>query len=747
MDPSLKFACDEILRRLDELDALMEQRFSRTMATLEQRSATVELRVGGLGQAAATQLVEADNWGSLFDEIPAPDTTYSGSDALPFFTPAPEAASELPRPASEQFVSIALEAACVFPAVDALQELESLGINGSHIHSVDKFLVRPSSTKSPPTTPRRAPPLPQDLVVGSSRPAHPPTSWRRFPVVRLRRLPHRQAILARCAGSDRAPTFWRCGRSPRRRRRPPRLLVRDRRPCLRARAWAPQPREVPRQVCISSCSASAVVNSAPTDAMERALSIVPFPSSCPYEASEVESSDLLPRPPRPSWADLGAILHVYIAAAVPSTELCDDRAFPSMVVKDAVHVLPLEVVDVALFSAPPSSSYLTPDDSRISGHVLGRLDANISAHATSRSDIYSPRSMGFSSTTPRPSNLTNAEIDSLEPQGMGFREYCYSMVSHSCNFAGDAFGLRTGATPAAVPSPASATALQRAHAPASRVPVVAEGLGDLRALILAGVVFATRGEASFHVFCIDVSDPVPGNAPAHLICLHGACYVANYALEYKGIHHRYHDAVTFAIGIGICAFESSSRAWAWTLGTDVADVEAIELGSEVGALGCAFWRTTMVPFLCYEPASCCVDLIPAPVEMMRWAYWELGEMEGMLCFSCMGARVDIFIAFGVDPRNADEPVRTDAIYAIESFHIGPVECALRADAVGATGGGQLAWVVAAGSAPTNCSTLCLAGSHYFGNVPGGAFWEEEVLHRGDDNYNGGENGRSFCHEP
>ena len=94
-----------------------------------------------------------------------------------------------------------------------------------------------------------------------------------------------------------------------------------------------------------------------------------------------------------------------------------------------------------------------------------------------------------------------------------------------------------------------------------------------------------------------------------------------------------------------------------------------------------------------------------------------------------------------------DPVRTDAIYAIESFHIGPVECALRADAVGAAGGGQLAWVVVAGSTPTNCSMLCPAGGHCFANVPGGAFWEEEVLHRGDDNYNGGENGQSFRYEP
>lgn len=40
--------------------------------------------------------------------------------------------------------------------------------------------------------------------------------------------------------------------------------------------------------------------------------------------------------------------------------------------------------------------------------------------------------------------------------------------------------------------------------------MVTEGLGDLRALILAGVVFVTRGELSSHVFRIDVSVPIPG---------------------------------------------------------------------------------------------------------------------------------------------------------------------------------------------------------------------------------------------
>jgi hypothetical protein len=59
--------------------------------------------------------------------------------------------------------------------------------------------------------------------------------------------------------------------------------------------------------------------------------------------------------------------------------------------------------------------------------------------------------------------------------------------------------------------------------------------------------------------------------------------------------------------------------------------------------------------------------------------------------------------------------------------------AQRADAVGATGGGQLAWVVAAGSAHTNCATVCPGGGHCFLDVTGGAFWEEVALHWGDDN--------------
>jgi hypothetical protein len=70
----------------------MEQRFSRKLARLERRGAVVEPRVGGIEQSGATQLVVADIWGGLFDEIPAfayepvpaPDaaaTEYTSTDA------------------------------------------------------------------------------------------------------------------------------------------------------------------------------------------------------------------------------------------------------------------------------------------------------------------------------------------------------------------------------------------------------------------------------------------------------------------------------------------------------------------------------------------------------------------------------------------------------------------------------------------------------------------------------------------
>ncbi|XP_074572277.1 putative auxin efflux carrier component 1c isoform X2 [Curcuma longa] len=87
----------------------------------------------------------------------------------------------------------------------------------------------------------------------------------------------------------------------------------------------------------------------------------------------------------------------------------------------------------------------------------GKLHVTVRRSNASRSDIYSRRSMGFSGATPRPSNLTNAEIYSLQssrnptPRGSSFNHNdFYSMVGRSSNFGlADAYGVRGAATPRA----------------------------------------------------------------------------------------------------------------------------------------------------------------------------------------------------------------------------------------------------------------------------------------------------------
>ncbi|XAR48291.1 hypothetical protein NMG60_11031056 [Bertholletia excelsa] len=89
----------------------------------------------------------------------------------------------------------------------------------------------------------------------------------------------------------------------------------------------------------------------------------------------------------------------------------------------------------------------------------GKLHVTVRRSNASRSDIYSRRSLGLSSTTPRPSNLTNAEIYSLQssrnptPRGSSFNHTdFYSMVQgagggRNSNFgASDVYGSR-GPTP------------------------------------------------------------------------------------------------------------------------------------------------------------------------------------------------------------------------------------------------------------------------------------------------------------
>ncbi|XP_048500514.1 auxin efflux carrier component 1 isoform X2 [Beta vulgaris subsp. vulgaris] len=99
----------------------------------------------------------------------------------------------------------------------------------------------------------------------------------------------------------------------------------------------------------------------------------------------------------------------------------------------------------------------------------GKLHVTVRRSNASRSDIFSRRSHGFSSTTPRPSNLTNAEIYSLQsshnptPRGSSFNHTdFYSMVgaagagaARRSNFgAGDVYelGLTTSRGPTPRPS-------------------------------------------------------------------------------------------------------------------------------------------------------------------------------------------------------------------------------------------------------------------------------------------------------
>ncbi|KAK4414192.1 putative auxin efflux carrier component 1c [Sesamum alatum] len=93
----------------------------------------------------------------------------------------------------------------------------------------------------------------------------------------------------------------------------------------------------------------------------------------------------------------------------------------------------------------------------------GKLHVTVRKSNASRSDIFSRRSMGFSSTTPRPSNLTNAEIYSLQssrnptPRGSSFNHTdFYSMMQgggRNSNFgANDVYGLSASRGPTPRPS-------------------------------------------------------------------------------------------------------------------------------------------------------------------------------------------------------------------------------------------------------------------------------------------------------
>ncbi|KAJ4713533.1 Auxin efflux carrier component [Melia azedarach] len=107
----------------------------------------------------------------------------------------------------------------------------------------------------------------------------------------------------------------------------------------------------------------------------------------------------------------------------------------------------------------------------------GKLHVTVRKSNASRSDIFSRRSQGLSSTTPRPSNLTNAEIYSLQssrnptPRGSSFNHTdFYSMMAggRNSNFgAADVYGLSASRGPTPRPSnyeeDGSGTAKSRFH--------------------------------------------------------------------------------------------------------------------------------------------------------------------------------------------------------------------------------------------------------------------------------------------
>lgn len=104
---------------------------------------------------------------------------------------------------------------------------------------------------------------------------------------------------------------------------------------------------------------------------------------------------------------------------------------------------------------------------------------------------------------------------------------------------------------------------------------------------------------------------------------------------------HYHVVVAFALGDGIYGYESfSSRTWKWTVCAVVDAIEHVISASGVGAIGRAFWRTTLGYLLCYNPAKRTAKLIPAPQEVLQWPHWELGEMNGNLSVTCMDDRVN-----------------------------------------------------------------------------------------------------------
>ncbi|XP_010263760.1 PREDICTED: probable auxin efflux carrier component 1c [Nelumbo nucifera] len=120
------------------------------------------------------------------------------------------------------------------------------------------------------------------------------------------------------------------------------------------------------------------------------------------------------------------------------------------------------IVSIAVDSDVMSLDGREPLETQAEIKEDGKLHVTVRKSNASRSEIFSRRSQGLSSTTPRPSNLTNAEIYSLQssrnptPRGSSFNHTdFYSMVAggRNSNFgASDAYGLGASRGPTPRPS-------------------------------------------------------------------------------------------------------------------------------------------------------------------------------------------------------------------------------------------------------------------------------------------------------
>ncbi|XP_042502367.1 auxin efflux carrier component 1-like [Macadamia integrifolia] len=120
------------------------------------------------------------------------------------------------------------------------------------------------------------------------------------------------------------------------------------------------------------------------------------------------------------------------------------------------------IVSIAVDSDVMSLDGREPLETQAEIKEDGKLHVTVRKSNASRSEIFSRRSQGLS-TTPRPSNLTNAEIYSLQssrnptPRGSSFNHTdFYSMVAgggRNSNFgAGEAYGLQASRGPTPRPS-------------------------------------------------------------------------------------------------------------------------------------------------------------------------------------------------------------------------------------------------------------------------------------------------------